>query len=319
MAKILVIAEVKGTEVKKPSLELISKANALGTKVEAVLIGEGIQGQAEVLAQYGASKVYVADDASLKLYQNANYTNLVQQAVEQSGAEQVWLTASELGKDLTPRVAARLDVPAISDASDIEIGDQVLVTRAAMAAKVIQKCAFTGTGTKVISFRAGAFEVGEASSGTAETVSLTVSKEDSRAVVKEIVSESTGAVELTEAEVVLSVGRGVKGPDGIDFVKPLTDLLGAGLGASRAVCDAGWIGHNAQVGQTGKVVTPNLYFAVGLSGAIQHLAGMSGSKVIVAVNKDPDAPIFEVADYGIVGDLFKVVPALMEEVSTLKG
>lgn len=320
MAKVLVVAEVKGNEIKKPTLELLSKAKELGLESEAVLIGKGIADQANVLAGLGAAKVYVADDASLEMYSNAAYTAVVEEAVKQSGATQVWLTCSELGRDLTPRVAARLKTGAITDVVDLEVsGDDITASRPAMSSKVMQKVSYKGDGVRVLSIRGGSFEAAEAASATAETVAISAPEQDLRAIVKEIVSEATGEIELTEANIVVSVGRGVKGPEGCEEVKPLATVLGAAFGASRAVCDAGWMPHSTQVGQTGKVVTPDVYFAIGISGAIQHLAGMTGSKVIVAVNKDPEAPIFKVADYGIVGDLFKVVPILIEEFKKLKG
>ena len=320
MAKILVVAETKGGEVKKPTLELLSKAKSLGVDADAVVIGSGIAGCAAALGAQGAGKVYVADDASLELYATASFANAVVDAAKQSGATQIWLTSSETGRDLTPRVAAKLSTGALSDVSAIELdGDNVTARRGAMSSKVVQVCKFAKDGIRVISFRGGAFDVAEASGGAAETVSLGTPEGDPRVVVKEIVTEATGEIDLGEASKVVSIGRGVKDADGVGFVKPLADLIGAGFGASRAVCDAGWISHSAQVGQTGRVVAPDVYIAVGISGAIQHLAGMSGSKLIVAVNKDPDAPIFKVADYGIVGDLFKVVPALIEEIGKHKA
>ena len=320
MTKILVVAEVKGSEIKKPTLELLSHSKSLNFESEAILIGNGISGQTDILAGYGARKVYLADDSSLSLYNTATYTALVVDAVEQSGASQVWLSASELGRDLTPRVAARLGVGALSDNIKLNIdGDELITQRPCMASKVIQECAFAHKGIRVLSVRGGAFDVIPAETTPAEVVHLLPPTPDPRTLVKEVVSESTGEIDLQEARIVVSVGRGVKGPEGVELVRPLSQALGAAFGSSRAVCDAGWMLHTAQVGQTGKVVTPDVYFAIGISGAIQHLAGMSGSKLIVAVNKDPDAPIFKVADYGIVGDLFKVVPLLIEEINKLKG
>ncbi|MBF0280633.1 MAG: electron transfer flavoprotein subunit alpha/FixB family protein [SAR324 cluster bacterium] len=319
MAKILVVAEVKGTEIKKPTLELLSHAKSLNIDTEAVLIGDGVSEQAGILAGYGARKVYLADDSSLGLYNTASSTALVLDAVKQSEASQVWLSASELGRDLTPRVAARLGVGALTDLTKLEVdGDEITAYRPSMSTKVIQKCGFAKEGIRVLCIRAGAFDAADAEPATADVVNLSLPEQDIRALVKEIVTESTGEVDLQEAEIVVSVGRGVKGPEGVDFVRPLAQVLGAAYGSSRAVCDAGWAPHTAQVGQTGKVVAPDVYFAIGISGAIQHLAGMSGSKLIIAINKDPDAPIFKVADYGIVGDLFKVVPILIEEFKKIK-
>ena len=320
MSKILIIAEVKNGEIKKNTLELLSFAKSLGLENEAVLIGSGVSGQADILAGQGASTVYLGDDPSLEIYNTEQYTALVSDAILQSGATQVWLSSSELGRDLTPRVAARQSVGALSDVTQLEVsGDEITAYRPCMSTKVIQKCKFNKDGLRVISIRSGFFTADETSPATAKTVSLSIPEGHSKLKVKEVQVEVSDEVELNEARIVVSAGRGVGGTEGCDFVKPLATDLGAAFGASRAVCDAGWLPHKHQVGQTGTMVTPNFYFALGISGAIQHLAGMSGSKVIIAVNKDPDAPIFKVADYGIVGDLFKAVPVLREEVQKLKA
>ncbi len=320
MSKILIIAEVKNGEIKKNTLELLSFAKSQGLENEAVLIGSGVSGQADILAGQGASTVYLGDDPSLEIYNTEQYTALVSDAILQSGATQVWLSSSELGRDLTPRVAARQSVGALSDVTQLEIsGDEITAYRPCMSTKVIQKCKFSKDGLRVISIRSGFFTADETSPATAKTVSLSIPEGHSKLKVKEVQVEVSDEVELNEARIVVSAGRGVGGTEGCDFVKPLASDLGAAFGASRAVCDAGWLPHKHQVGQTGTMVTPDFYFALGISGAIQHLAGMSGSKVIIAVNKDPDAPIFKVADYGIVGDLFKAVPVLREEVQKLKA
>ncbi|HIC08338.1 MAG TPA: electron transfer flavoprotein subunit alpha/FixB family protein [Candidatus Lambdaproteobacteria bacterium] len=320
MSKILIVAEVKNGEIKKNTLELLSFAKSQGLENEAVLIGSGVSGQADILAGQGASTVYLGDDPSLEIYNTEQYTALVSDAILQSGATQVWLSSSELGRDLTPRVAARQSVGALSDVTQLEIsGDEITAYRPCMSTKVIQKCKFSKDGLRVISIRSGFFTADETSPATAKTVSLSIPEGHSKLKVKEVQVEVSDEVELNEARIVVSAGRGVGGTEGCDFVKPLATDLGAAFGASRAVCDAGWLPHKHQVGQTGTMVTPDFYFALGISGAIQHLAGMSGSKVIIAVNKDPDAPIFKVADYGIVGDLFKAVPVLREEVQKLKA
>ncbi len=320
MSKILIVAEVKNGEIKKNTLELLSFAKSQGLENEAVLIGSGVSGQADILAGQGASTVYLGDDPSLEIYNTEQYTALVSDAILQSGATQVWLSSSEMGRDLTPRVAARQSVGALSDVTHLEIsGDEITAYRPCMSTKVIQKCKFSKDGLRVISIRSGFFTADETSPATAKTVSLSIPECHSKLKVKEVQVEVSDEVELNEARIVVSAGRGVGGTEGCDFVKPLAADLGAAFGASRAVCDAGWLPHKHQVGQTGTMVTPDFYFALGISGAIQHLAGMSGSKVIIAVNKDPDAPIFKVADYGIVGDLFKAVPVLREEVQKLKA
>lgn len=320
MTKILVVAEVKGDEISKSTLELLSQAKRLSFEAEAVLIGTGVAGVADTLAGHGASTVYLANDDSLALYNTSAYASAVKEAVEKSGANQLWLTASETGRDLTPRVAARLGVGAITDVAQLNNdGGQLTVMRPAMASKVVQQCSFKNDGLQVLSIRSGAFDVTPSEAVSANTIDLAIPSQDVRSIVKEVLVESSGEVDLNDAQIVVSVGRGVKGPEGVEAVRPLVKALGAAYGASRAVCDAGWMPHNTQVGQTGKVVTPDVYFAIGISGAIQHLAGMTGSKLIIAVNKDPEAPIFKVADYGIVGDLFKVVPILTEEIQKIKG
>ena len=320
MSKILIVAEVKNGEIKKNTLELLSFAKSQGLENEALLIGSGVSGQADILAGQGASTVYLGDDPSLEIYNTEQYTALVSDAILQSGATQVWLSSSEMGRDLTPRVAARQSVGALSDVTQLEIsGDEITAYRPCMSTKVIQKCKFRNDGLHVISIRSGFFTADETSPATAKSVSLSIPEGHSKLKVKEVQVEVSDEVELNEASIVVSAGRGVGGTEGCDFVKPLATDLGAAFGASRAVCDAGWLPHKHQVGQTGTMVTPDFYFALGISGAIQHLAGMSGSKVIIAVNKDPDAPIFKVADYGIVGDLFKAVPVLREEVQKLKA
>lgn len=319
MTKILVVAENKDGEIRKPTLELLSHTRSQGLATDAVLIGQGVKDLADVLAGQGAGTVYVADGEPLQFFAPDTYTAAIAEAVEKSQATQVWLSASETGKALGPALAGRLDAAFVGDVAAIEgEGDDMTLTRPAMATKVVQKVRFTGDGLKVMTIRSGAFDAQPADSASATVVELAVPQSDGRLVVKAVEVEETGEIDLGDAAMIVSVGRGVKGSEGVDLVKPLAQALGAGYGASRAVVDSGWMPYNAQVGQTGRVVTPDVYFAIGVSGAIQHLAGMSGSKLIIAVNKDPDAPIFSVADYGIVGDLFKVVPILIEEVGKIK-
>ena len=319
MAKVLIVAEVKKSEIKKNTLELLSFAKNQGLDADAVLCGYKISDLTSVLAGQGASKVYLADDSSLGIYNTEQYTTLVSEALQQSEANQVWLTSSELGRDLCPRLAARHGVGALSDVTKLDIdGDQVLAERPCMSTKIIQKCRFKKEGLRIITIRSGFFDSQETSPKPANVVSLSIPAQHAKLKVKEELVEVSDEVELNEASIIVSAGRGVGGTEGCDFVKPLAHELGAAFGASRAVCDAGWVPHKHQVGQTGTMVNPDFYFALGISGAIQHLAGMSGSKVIIAVNKDPDAPIFKVADYGIIGDLFKAVPILREEVAKIQ-
>lgn len=320
MSKILVVADHKSGSLKDSTKELLGFASGLGAELSAIVIGSGVSSVADEVAGCGAATVYVADDASLEVYNTALYTGLVVDAAQQSGATQVWLTSTEAGRDLTPRVAARLDVGALSDVTKLEVnGNDLTAYRPCMATKLVQKARFKHDGIRVISIRPGSFEVVEKAPASANTVNLSLPEADSRLEPLGVEVEVSNEISLNEAPIVVSVGRGAGGPDGCESVRPLAAQMGAAFGASRAVCDAGWLPHKHQVGQTGTQVKPNLYVALGISGAIQHLAGMSGSKTIVAVNKDPDAPIFKVADYGIVGDLFKAVPVMQEEVSKLKA
>jgi electron transfer flavoprotein alpha subunit len=319
MAKILVVAEVKDGEVRKPTLEILSKTRELGIATDAALVGSNVKALADVLAGHGAGTVYVADDPSLEHYSSELHVAAVSEAVKQSGADMVWTSVSETGKALGPVLAARMDAAFAGDAQVVEInGDDVTIQRPAMATKVAQRLKFKGSTLKVITIRSGAFDLVPAEPKGATVVDLPTPQGSGKIIVKEVLQEESGEIDLGDAAMIVSVGRGVKGPEGVEAVKPLADLLGAGFGASRAVVDSGWMPYSAQVGQTGRVVTPDVYFAIGISGAIQHLAGMSGSKLIVAVNKDPEAPIFSVADYGIVGDLFKVVPVLIDEIQKVK-
>ncbi|MCH8882538.1 MAG: electron transfer flavoprotein subunit alpha/FixB family protein [SAR324 cluster bacterium] len=320
MSKILVVAEFKNGEIRKPTLELLTKARQAGIPTDAALIGSGVRGAADQLAGHGAATVYLADDGALERYSSAAYLPLVTQAVEKSAATQVWFSLSETSNSLAPALAGRLDAGYVGGAAAMEIdGDNLTIHRPAMATKVMQKMTFLKDGLRIVSIRSGTFDLEPAEPVTAQTVDLELGEPDARVVVTAVVQEVQDDVDLGEASVIVSVGRGVKGPEGVEEVRPLAKLLGAGFGASRAVVDSGWMPHNTQVGQTGRVVSPDVYFSIGISGAIQHMAGMSGSKLIVAVNKDPDAPIFSIADYGIVGDLFKVVPILTEEIKKVKS
>jgi electron transfer flavoprotein alpha subunit len=320
MSTVLVIAEVKGGAVRKPTQELLTQLRKDGHSAQAVLIGSGVKQHADLLAGHGAAKVYVADDASLANFALDRYLAAVAEAAGQAKPDMVWFSASEMGKALGPATAAKLGGAFVSDCASVSIsGDTAEVTRPAMATKVRQTLRITKPGVKVITVRSGAFDAAPAEPKPASVVALATPAGTGRVTVKEVVQEDTGRVDLGDAGTVVSVGRGVRGPEGVDFVRPLADALGAAYGASRAVVDSGWMPFELQVGQTGRVVSPDVYFSIGISGAIQHLAGMSSSKLIVAVNKDPDAPIFSVADYGIVGDLFKVVPVLIEEIKKHKS
>jgi electron transfer flavoprotein alpha subunit len=319
MAKVLVIADIKQGVLKGSTAELLSKAKAIGAETAVLAIGSNIQSLIPGLVKAGSDAQYIADDPGLELFSAGPYASCVVDAARQSGANMIWFGFSESGKAVAPRVAAQLDAACATDITDVKVqGDQIEIQRPAITNKVIQRVRINA-GQLVAVVRAGAFEAREGITGTENVVKLSPPSPDLKSVIKQILSEASGEIDLTDANIVVSVGRGVKDQTGIALVKELANDLKAGLGSSRAMVDAGFMPHYKQVGQTGKIVAPGLYMAIGISGAIQHLAGMKGSKVILAVNKDPEAPIFNVADYGIVGDLFEVVPILREEIKKVRS
>jgi len=318
MAKVLVIAEIKQGVIKSSTAELLSKAKAIGAETAAAAIGSNIESLIPVLVNAGSDTQYVADDPGLELFSAGPYASCVVDAAKQFGADLIWFGFSESGKAVAPRVAAQLDAACATEITDVMLqGDQIEVTRPAITNKVMQRVK-VNIEQLVAVVRAGAFEATEGITGTENVVRLAPPAPDLKAVIKDLVSDASGDIDLADADIVISVGRGAKDQAGVDLVKELANDLKAGFGSSRAMVDGGFMPHGKQVGQTGKIVAPNLYMAFGISGAIQHLAGMNGSKVILAVNKDPEAPIFNVADYGIVGDLFEVVPILREEIKKVR-
>jgi len=319
MAKVLVVADIKEGVLKGSTSELLSKARAIGAETAVVAIGSNIEGLTSELANAGSDTQYIADEPGLELFSAGPYAACVVEAAKQSGANLIWFGFSESGKAAAPRVAAQLEAACATEITDVMLdGDQIEIIRPAIANKVMQR-AKVNTPQLVAVVRAGAFEADPDVSGTENVVKLAAPAADVKAVIKELVSDASGEIDLADADIVISVGRGAKDQAGIDMVRELANDLNAGFGSSRAMVDAGFMPHNKQVGQTGKIVAPTLYMAIGISGAIQHLAGMNGSKVILAVNKDPEAPIFNVADYGIVGDLFEVVPVLKEEIAKVRS
>jgi electron transfer flavoprotein alpha subunit len=320
---ILVFAEQRDGNVKKVAYEMLGAgsdlAAALGGTVEVVLLGSGLDGLPDMLAQYGATKVYVADDPALATYASEPYTDTLAGLIGGTAPAVVLLGATAMGKDLAPRLAARLGVGLATDCTALEVQDgRLLATRPIFAGKALARVKLTGD-PQVATVRPNVLAAREsdAAAAPAQVAPIDAIADRVRAQVVGIVSAGEGEVDVAEADIIISGGRGVAGPEGFAPVRSLAQTLGAAVGASRAAVDAGWIEHSHQVGQTGKTVTPNLYIACGISGAIQHLAGMKTSKVIVAVNKDPEAPIFKVANYGIVGDLFEVLPVMEEELKAL--
>ena len=319
MANVLVIADIKQGVLKGSTAELLSKAKALGAKTAVVAIGSDLESLIPDLVNAGSDTQYIADDPGLELFSAGPFASCVVDAAKQFGANLIWFGFSESGKAAAPRVAAQLDAACATEITDVMLeGDQIEIVRPAIANKVMQRVKIN-TGQLVAVVRAGAFEATEGITGTENVVRLSAPAPDLKAVIRELLSDASGEIDLADADVVISVGRGAKDQAGVDLVKALAGDLKAGFGSSRAMVDGGFMAHNKQVGQTGKIVAPTLYMAIGISGAIQHLAGMSGSQVILAVNKDPEAPIFNVADYGIVGDLFEVVPILREEIKKLRN
>jgi len=319
MTNILVVADIKQGVLKGSTAELLSKARALGAATAAVAVGSNVTDLAPQLAAAGSDTQYIADDPSLEIFSAAPFAAAVVSAAKAFEADMVWFGFSETGKAAAPRVAVQLDAACATEIIDVTIdGDQVHITRPAIANKVLQKVKVNAPGLVAV-VRAGAFEADPEVTGTENLVTLDPPEKEMAAVVKELISDASGEIDLTDADIVVSVGRGAKDQAGVDLVKDLADDLAAGFGSSRAMVDAGLMAHNKQVGQTGKIVAPSLYVAVGISGAIQHLAGMNGAKVILAVNKDPEAPIFNVADFGIVGDLFDVIPLLKDEIQKIRA
>jgi electron transfer flavoprotein alpha subunit len=312
---VLVIAEQVAGAFRKVTFEALSAARRLDTEVVVVVLGSGIEGAAAELGKYGAAKILVADDAALAEYTVDAYTEVVAGIVGQTHPDVVLLGATAQGKELAGRLSARLDAGLATDCVAIDMdGAQVVATRPMYGGKILADVALIGT-PAIVALRPNIIAAQEASMDSSiEKVTVNVGQVRTRVKSKQL---ETGKIDLTEAEVVVSGGRGMGGSD-FSVVESLADVLGAAVGASRSAVDEGWRPASDQVGQTGKTVSPNLYIACGISGAIQHLAGMSSSKVIVAINKDAEAPIFSKADYGIVGDLFEVVPLLAEEIKKLR-
>ncbi|MER7398952.1 electron transfer flavoprotein subunit alpha/FixB family protein [Streptomyces sp. NPDC000151] len=320
MAEVLVFVDHVDGAVRKPTLELLTLARRIGDPV-AVSLGNGAADTAAALAEHGAVKVLTADAPEFGEYLVAPKVDALQAAYEAVSPAAVLLPSSAEGKEIAARLAVRIGSGIITDAVDLEAGDEgPVATQSVFAASFTTKSRVS-KGTPVITVKpnSAAPEAAPAA-GTVEALAVTVADSSKGTkVVSRTPRESTGRPDLTEAAIVVSGGRGVNGAENFPVIEALADSLGAAVGASRAAVDAGWYPHTNQVGQTGKSVSPQLYIAAGISGAIQHRAGMQTSKTIVAINKDSEAPIFDLVDYGVVGDLFDVVPALTDEVKTRKG
>lgn len=315
MGKILVFTEFNGSHLKRSAQELLTTAKKSGHTVLALAVGSKSAEVSKELAQYGAQEIHLFKDSSFDQYNPELFLNAISDFIKNNSIQIILASASSIGKDLFPRIAAKLDAGVASDCTEISItGDDVVVKKPMYSGKCFAKIGFEKSSIKIILMRANQLQVSEPnSSAEIKANEHSVSSGNLKTLIKEIVKGTTEKVDLTEANIIVSGGRGLKEAGNFKLLQDLAETLGATVGASRAVVDAGWVSHEMQVGQTGKTVAPSLYIAVGISGAIQHLAGMSGSKVIVAINSDPNAPIFQKATYGIVGDFADVVPKLTDE------
>ena len=324
--EIVVFVEVRDGIAKKSSLEAISEArrwaDQQGWKVAALIVGNPAEDAVAKVSQYKPDKILLVNDSLFTDYSSQSYSAALAEAVRQEGAHTVFASATAMGKEVIARTAAKFQTSVLADIVSLEWQNGWKAKRPVYSGKAYAEVQTREGSVAFLSLRPNVFSKAQQDpAAKPEVTPLTVSiqAEEIKARVVEIEKAVSETVELSEAEIVVSGGRGLKGPENFHLVRDLAKALGAAMGASRAVVDAGWVEHQFQVGQTGKVVSPVLYIACGISGAIQHLAGMSSSKYIVAINKDPEAPIFKIADYGIVGDVFQVLPALTEEVKKLKS
>lgn len=315
---ILAFAEQREGKFKKCAFEVVRAArntgDQLGGTVTAVVIGKGVSSIAGSLGAYGASRVIAVEDDRLEFYSTTAFTKVIADLAAKESAEMIFFPASQMGKDLAPRLSARLSAGLAADCTALRVeGGEVIATRPVYAGKGLVDVRVT-TPVRIFSLRPNVFTAASTDGATAEVLTVKPELTDADFAVRATsVKVSRGRPDVTEASIVVSGGRGMKGPEHFNMIEELADVLNGAVGASRAVVDAGWRPHDEQVGQTGKTVSPSLYIACAISGAVQHLAGMSSSKYIVAINKDKDAPIFQVADYGIVGDVFEILPALTGE------
>jgi electron transfer flavoprotein alpha subunit len=320
--KVLVLGEVREGSLRNVTFEAIAAAKTVsgGGEVVGVLLTDAVGNYGEEMLKYGADRVVTVEHPHLKQYTSDGYGQAFMAVADQENPEAIVFGHTALGKDLSPKIASKMQAGLISDVTSIEgEGDDAVFVRPIYSGKAFEKVKVKD-GVLFFTIRPNniqPLEKDESRSGDVSSLSVEIT--NLRTIIKEVVRKSTEGVDLSEAKVIVAGGRGVKSSDGFGPLKELADVLGGAVGASRGACDADYCDYSLQIGQTGKVVTPDLYIAAGISGAIQHLAGMSNSKVIVAINKDPEANIFKVADYGIVGDLFEVIPMLTEEFKKLKA
>ncbi|TRM12894.1 electron transfer flavoprotein subunit alpha/FixB family protein [Lentibacillus cibarius] len=320
--KILVIGEARDGVLRNVTFEAIAAAKKIDTDGDIVgmLCGdEGLTDQAQEMIYHGADRVVTVSHKNLKEYTSEAYGQAIMAVVNDESPDTIVMGHTAIGKDVTPKIASKLESGLISDATDIETQeDKPVFIRPIYSGKAFEKKAIT-SGLTFVTIRPNNIKPLERdTSRSGEVSTKDVDVKDIHTVIKDVIRKASDGVDLSEANVIVAGGRGVKSEDGFKPLYELAEVLGGAVGASRGACDAEYCDYSLQIGQTGKVVTPDLYIAVGISGAIQHLAGMSNAKVIVAINKDPESNIFNVADYGIVGDLFEVIPALTEEIKKVK-
>jgi len=320
--KVIVLGEAREGALRNVSFEAIAAAKKIssGGEIVAVLLGDSVQSLATEMIHYGADRVVTVEHPHLKIYTSDGYSQAFMAVVEGESPDAVVFGHTALGKDLSPKVASKLKSGLISDVTSIEgEGSDAVFVRPIFSGKAFEKVKIKD-GIDFITVRPNNIEpLAHDDSRTGDVSSVSVDIKNLRTIIKEVVRKSTEGVDLSEAKVIVAGGRGVKSVAGFEPLNELARVLGGAVGASRGACDADYCDYSLQIGQTGKVVTPDLYIAAGISGAIQHLAGMSNSKIIVAINKDSEASIFKVADYGIVGDLFEVIPMLTEEFKKMKA
>lgn len=322
MANVLVFCEQKDGQLKKVSREALSAgrelAGAMGGDLVAAALGSNVAGFAEEIGKYGATKLYVVTSGDLDAYQTETWTSATEAILRTEQPAVLVMAATAAGKDLAPRLGARLDSGVASEAIKLEWIDGKLRARRPMySGKVFGTVEVDGQ-PAIVTLRANAAPATESGGAAAEVTEVPWEGLEPKGRLRSVEATAAGELSIAEADIIVSGGRGLKEADNFSHIRDLAQALGAAVGASRATVDAGWIDHQHQVGQTGRVVNPNLYIAVGISGAIQHLAGMQSSKHIIAINKDKEAPIFKVADLGVVGDLFEILPVLTEEVKKAK-
>ncbi|VAX32669.1 Electron transfer flavoprotein, alpha subunit [hydrothermal vent metagenome] len=328
MGQILVFSEQRDGKLKRVAFEALGAARQLASQtnatVAAIIVGNNIASEAETLSKKGADKIFVIDDPGFAYYSSEAYGTIIADIAKKEDTSLILMGATAMGKDLGPKVAAKLGGPFAGDCIKLECDAEgkISATRPMYGGKIISIVRSHTNKYQVATLRPNVFSSNEADENketVLENIDTLPDLSTMKAVVKEILSSANTKIDLTEADIIVSGGRGLKAPEHFALIEALAETLGAAVGASRAAVDAGWKPHSYQVGLTGKTVSPSLYIACGISGAIQHQAGMSSSKYIVAINKDPNAPIFKIANYGIVGDLFEIVPLLTEAIKTIKN